>query len=93
MLKISPSKQAVKFTSRLTGKQQQRQIAEKLSELQFNPHPHDSQMLKGTLNRFRRVTCGEYRIAYFVEDETLFIAAIAKRNDDEIYRLLQNKLK
>lgn len=87
MLKISPSKQAVKFTSKIPAKHQ-RQIAEKIDSLRLNPTPHDSQQLRGKLSQFRRATCGEYRIAYFVEADTLFIAAIAKRNDDEIYKLL-----
>ncbi len=90
MLKINPSKQALKFTERLPAKQQ-RQIASKLETLLNDAFPHDSQQLRGALSRFRRVTCGEYRIAYHVEGDTLYIDAIAKRNDDEIYRLLRFK--
>jgi mRNA-degrading endonuclease RelE of RelBE toxin-antitoxin system len=90
MLRINPSKQAVKFTERLPAKQQ-KQIAEKISSLRVDPMPYDSQQLQGKLNIFRRVTCGEYRIAYLVDSDILHIVAIAKRNDDEIYRLLKMK--
>lgn len=88
MLKIDPSRQASKFTTRLPAKHQ-RQLAETIEALRINPMPHDSQQLRGNLNRFRRVTCGEYRIAYYVDGEVLRIAAIAKRNDDEVYNLLR----
>lgn len=54
-------------------------------ELLREPYPHDAKHVKGTQG-FRRVDIGEYRIAYTVVGETIRIALIGKRNDDEIYR-------
>ena len=34
-------------------------------------------------------TCGEYRIVYRIDSDTLFVEIIGKRNDDEVYRQLR----
>jgi mRNA interferase RelE/StbE len=36
---------------------------------------------------------GEYRIVYYFEKDTIFVALIGKRNDDDIYKQLQRLLK
>ena len=58
-----------------------RQIQEAMGRLRVNPHPHDSIKLKATGGY--RLTVGEYRILYTVEEEelTVTIYLIAKRND------------
>jgi mRNA interferase RelE/StbE len=87
MLKIDISKRAAKFLAKLPPKQSH-QLGTKIQELRSNPEPHDSQILKG-FAPLRRADAGEYRIIYVVENQTLIIALVGKRNDDEIYRQLK----
>lgn len=87
MLKINISKQAAKFLEKAHPKHA-RQIAQKLVELQENPFPHDSIQLKGQEAKLYRTNVGEYRVIYFVEEETLLITIIGKRNDGEVYKFL-----
>jgi len=77
------------FLENLPSKQY-KQVASKIFELLRNPYPHDAKHIKG-LTGYRRVTSGEYRIAYLVVGETIRIALVGKRNDDEIYRMLYRK--
>jgi len=69
-----------------------KQIAGKIVSLRENPEPPDSVALKGKASEYRRTDIGEYRIIYRVESDTLRVFIIGKRNDDEVYRLLQRKL-
>jgi mRNA interferase RelE/StbE len=84
MLKIQITKRVHKFLERLPLKQAL-QLKTKLQALQVNPFPHDSRTLAGYAN-YHRVTAGEYRIVYRIEDNVLLIPLIGKRNDDEVYR-------
>ena len=84
MLKLRVSKGSVEFISSRPPKHQ-RQIAAKIQDLRSNPAPADSICLKGA-TQYRRADCGEYRIIYRLEDDTLFVAIIGKRYDDEVYR-------
>ncbi len=86
MLDINISKTAGKFLKKLSGKPA-KQIKNKLLQMMENPYPQDSVKLQGY--PFFRVDSGEYRIIYFVEDKTLNIKIIGKRNDDEVYKKLQ----
>ena len=87
MLEIDLSKQAAKFLEKAHPKHA-KQIARKLFDLQENPFPHDSIQLKGQYSKFHRADIGEYRIIYFMEQQTIFIVIIGKRNDGEVYKLL-----
>lgn len=69
---------------------QYKQVASKIFELLRNPYPQDAKHIKGA-HGYRRVTSGEYRIAYTVVGETIRIALVGKRNDDEIYKILARK--
>lgn len=89
MLEIDLSRQAAKFLDRVPPKHG-KQLAAKLSGLQENPLPHDSKLLKGETD-LRRADAGEYRIIYRVQEQTLQVYLIGKRNDDEIYRMLRRK--
>lgn len=71
---------------------QYKQVASKIFELLRNPYPQDAKHIKGAQG-YRRVTAGEYRIAYTVVGETIKIALVGKRNDDEIYKILERKQK
>ncbi len=88
MLKVNLSRQTAKLLKKLSTKHA-RQIATKITALRSNPYPHDSLKLKGY--SFYRTDIGEYRIVYEVEEETLEILLIGKRNDDEVYKQLKRK--
>src|SRR5258708_5104312 len=61
-----------------------RQVVGKVLDLMVDATPHDSEIMKGMDGR--RSDIGEFRILYRFDEETLFIDAIGKRNDDEVYR-------
>jgi mRNA interferase RelE/StbE len=85
MLKLLISKKAQKFLDDLPPKQF-RQIIKKVFALLENPRPHDSEELRGY--PFLRNDVGEYRIIYDVQEDTLRLILIGKRNDEEVYRQL-----
>ena len=88
MLDLEVARQALKFLKRMQPKHQ-KQVKTKIGALQLNPFPHDSIQLQNYAP-YRRATCGEYRIVYRVDDEgkILIVSIIAKRNDDQVYKLL-----
>ena len=91
MRRIDFSRQAAAFLEGLPAKQG-RQIAEKLQMLMNDPTALPSEQLKGYAP-LRRLRAGEYRVIYAVVDDTVEVRLIGKRNDDEIYKLLQRALK
>ena len=89
MLKINLSRQAAKRLKRLPDKHA-KQVATKITEWLSNPYPQDSLRLKGY--PYHRADIGEYRIVYYVEEQTLEILLIDKRNDDEVYKQLKRMM-
>ena len=89
MLKINLSRQAAKRLKRLPDKHA-KQVATNITELLSNPYPQDSLRLKGY--PYHRADIGEYRIVYYVEEQTLEILLIDKRNDDEVYKQLKRMM-
>ena len=89
MLKIDLTKSAGKFIKKLPAKQY-RQVVSTMLALRENTKPHDSEQLKG-YPEFRRVDIGEYRIIYRYDKDTVYIATIGKRNDDEVYKRFKNQ--
>lgn len=87
VLALKLSRQVVRFIKTLPPKQY-KQVVSTILALLDNPKPHDSKLLKGSKDRNRRVDIGEYRVVYRVEDETLLVLVAGKRNDDEVYKLL-----
>jgi mRNA interferase RelE/StbE len=83
ILKLSVSKRALKFLDNLPAKQF-RQIVRKVFSLQEDPRPHDSEQLKGY--PFLRNDIGEYRIIYDIQEDTLRLILVGKRNDDAVYK-------
>ena len=77
------------FLENLPAKQY-KQVAGKIFELLRNPYPQDAKHLTG-YKGYRRIKSGEFRIVYSVVGETIRIALVGKRNDDEIYRILERK--
>lgn len=85
MLKIDILRAAARALKRLPPKHQ-RQVARKIYALREDPAPPDSKRLKGTASAYRRADAGEYRIIYRVDDDTLRVFLVGKRNDMSVYR-------
>jgi mRNA interferase RelE/StbE len=85
MRKLALTHSAEKFWSALEPKLY-KQIGRAVLGLLRNPDPHDSAILKGAKEGERRVDAGEYRIIYTVDDDTIEILVIGKRNDSEVYK-------
>jgi len=90
MLEIRLSKRADKALGKIPAKQA-RQIAQRIQQLADQPSDLPSIELKGYAP-WRRVRSGEYRVIYKIEDDQLFIGLIGKRNDDEVYRMIERFL-
>ena len=88
VLKIS--RQTGRFIKTLPPKQYKQVVSTPLALL-TNPEPHDSKLLKGSKDKNRRVDSGEYRIVYRVDGEALLVLVIGKRNDDEVYKILDRQ--
>ena len=84
MLKIDITKSAGKFIKKLPPKQY-RQVVGTMLSLRENSKPHDSEQLKG-YPQYQRVDIGEFRIIYRFDKDTVYIALVGKRNDDEVYK-------
>ncbi|KAM3115972.1 type II toxin-antitoxin system RelE family toxin [Phormidesmis sp. 146-33] len=59
----------------------------KIFSLQAEPRPQDCKQLKGNPGIFW-VDQGEYRILYTIENDTVEVFRVGKRNDDEVYENL-----
>jgi mRNA interferase RelE/StbE len=90
MLRLRLARDADSFIATREPKHQ-RQIAARIQTLRDDPLPADSKAIKGSGREYRRADIGEYRIVYRVENDTLHVAVIGKRNDDEVYRRLRRK--
>ncbi len=90
-MKLEIGKKTAKFIKTLDSKQC-RQVIHKIFELMSDPNPGDSIKMEGN-PKYKRVDIGEYRIIYKVENEFVKIAAVGKRNDDEIYREFIRKVR
>ena len=86
-LTLQMSRQAGRFIKTLPPKQY-KQVVSAMLALLNNPEPHDSRVLKGSRGGNRRVDVGEYRVVYRVEADNLLILVAARRNDDDVYKLL-----
>lgn len=84
------SRQAGRFIKALPPKQYKQVVGTVLALLN-NPQPHDSRRLKGSGDANRRVDVGEYRVVYRIEQENLLVLVAGKRNDDDVYNLLDRR--
>jgi mRNA-degrading endonuclease RelE of RelBE toxin-antitoxin system len=55
-----------------------------------DPAPHYSKPLGGSV--YSRITVGEYRVVYRFDDEAVYVVAFGKRNDGEVYKMLDRKI-
>lgn len=91
MLTIKLSKRADKTLASLPAKHA-RQLAERIKALAENTDAVPHMELRGYAP-WRRAKSGEYRIIFQVDGDDLLIGLIGKRNDDEIYRLIERFLR
>ena len=89
MYKLDMTKAAGKFVQKLDAKQF-RQVLTTILKLREEPEPHDSKQLMGS-PEYRRLDIGEYRIIYRVKIDTVKIAVVGKRNDEDVYRRFKRK--
>jgi mRNA interferase RelE/StbE len=92
VLRIDLSRPAAKFLQAVPPKHG-RQIAAKIAALRDDPEPHDSIRMKGEAAAFRRADVGEYRIVYQVEGDLLRIVLVGRRNDSDVYRRLERRIR
>ena len=88
-MKLDLTKDAASFLDQLPAKQF-KQVANKVLHLTRDPNPNDAKHIHGRPG-YRRVDAGEYRIVFTVEGDTVKVPVIGKRNDDEVYRILDRK--
>lgn len=69
---------------------QYRQIMSAIIELLKEPFPHYSRPLAGS--SFFRIEVGEFRVIYKADDETVSVLGVGKRNDADVYKLLERKM-
>jgi mRNA interferase RelE/StbE len=86
VLPLSLSRASARFLDTLPPKQY-RQVVRRVIQLMADPRPADAERLRGY--PYSRVTAGEYRVVYDVQDGLLRVLLIGKRNDDEVYRRLR----
>jgi mRNA interferase RelE/StbE len=91
MLTIKLSKRADKALGKIPAKQA-KQIAVRVKQLADDPEALPTVELKGYAP-WRRAKSGEYRIIYKIDGDILRVALVGKRNDDEIYRLIERFLR
>ena len=86
--KLDVTKEVLEFIEALDPKRF-KQVFNKTLILLENPYPNDSKKLMGY--DYYRTDIGEYRIIYRVDKDTIRIALIGKRNDDEVYKRFGRK--
>ncbi len=86
MLFLDLTHQARDFLAHLDPKQF-RQVVKKIFSLMEDAKPADAKPLHGY--PYWRADIGEYRIVYHIDQNTLKVALVDKRNDDEIYKKLK----
>jgi mRNA interferase RelE/StbE len=89
MLKLKVAGEVTDFV-RTRPPKHQKQIVAKIQTLRDDANPPDSKQVKGS-HDYLRADVGEYRIMYRVDHDTLHVALVGKRNDEEAYRRLGRK--
>ncbi len=84
--KLDITQDVLKFLRDLQAKQC-KQVTLTILALGQDATPHDSAVL--SYHPYHRVDIGEYRVIYRFDAETVYVAHVGKRNDDEVYRWLK----
>ncbi len=69
---------------------QYRQVMSAILDLLKEPFPHYSAPLAGST--FWRIEVGEFRVIYKADGDTVSVLGVGKRNDSEVYKLLERKM-
>jgi mRNA interferase RelE/StbE len=90
MPKLDMTRDALKFVKDLDAKRY-KQVVGKIIGLMTDPMPNDSGKLVGSDNR--KCDIGEFRIiySYSMENNTVHVIVVGKRNDDQAYREIKRK--
>jgi mRNA interferase RelE/StbE len=80
--------EALKGVSDLPAKQY-RQVVSAIFDLLKEPQPHYAEKLKGY--PYFRLAVGEFRVVYRFDAASVSVLVFGKRNDGEIYRVLDQK--
>ena len=86
MRKLAVEKAVLKELEALPTKQY-RQVVSAILDLLADPAPHYSKPLEGS--GYGRIVLGEYRVIYRFDEEFVHVAVASKRNDGEVYKLMQ----
>lgn len=86
MAKLLLSRRARDFLDSLPAKQF-RQVALRVFDLLKDPVAPDTKQLTGY--PYRRADCGEYRIVYALDSDTVTVLLVGKRNDSDVYKQLR----
>jgi mRNA interferase RelE/StbE len=89
MRKLAVEKGVLKELEGLPPKQY-RQVVSAIFDLLADPAPHYSKSLEGSA--YRRIAVGEYRVIYRSDEEFVYIVVAGKRNDGDVYKLMQRKM-
>lgn len=88
MRTLAIDRTALKELADLPAKQY-RQVVSAIFDLLKEPQPHFSKALSGS--SYLRLAVGEYRVIYRFDAVSVTVVAFGKRNDGEIYRVLDRK--
>jgi mRNA interferase RelE/StbE len=91
-MKLHISKRARAFIEKCPSKHQG-QIKKTILRLIDQPLLQDSKKLKGFKRPLYRLDVGEYRIVYEVNNADIMVFLVGKRNDSEVYRILERLIK
>ena len=91
MLKRRVSKDAEKAMDKMPDKQFC-QVYDAIEFLRTHPEPEDSKELKSNRTPIRRrKDCGEYRIIFWHDGDTLYVDLVGRRNDTDVYKRARRK--
>ena len=60
-------------------------LSRRIEELRENPRPHDSEQMKKFVRRFR-LTQGEYRILYEIDEEAKIVTVVHAGHRKDVYQ-------
>lgn len=91
-MKLQISRRAQAFIEKCPLKHQG-QIKKTILKLIDQPLLQDSKKLKGFKRPLYRLDIGEYRVIYEINDADIMVFLVGKRNDSEVYRILERLIK
>jgi mRNA interferase RelE/StbE len=86
--KLAVNSTVLKELAELPPKQY-RQVVGAILDLMNDSRPHYAKPLAGS--PYLRLAVGEFRVIYRDGEETVHVVLVGKRNDGDVYRMLQRK--